>query len=316
MLFDVTPKKYFEMDKVKRLLTLLFVLVFFVQCDDFEGEQEIPSYLRVDGFNLVSNPDIAIVQGEDFLTCDIRDVWVYVDNELIGAYELPCVVPILKQGRHKVDIRPGVFYNGMSGTREAYPFYTTAIDTIDLIEGQEVRFENPTVMYNSTTAQFASSYEMFEDPYPDFRLAATPNEEVIKMQMLSNSDSVKYGNSCGVIYFAEGGENKYISIDSIYCTNKNGTVLELDYHSNIPFEVGVYGRSSSASAYQYVSSVRLAANEGKGWQKMYILLNKVWGNLGYPNYYHIYFEAFNPDKKSNSFIHLDNIKVVHYPNQY
>ena len=94
--------------------------------------------------------------------------------------------------------------------------------------------------------------------------------------MLSNSDSVKYGNSCGVIYFAEGGENKYISIDSIYCTNKNGTVLELDYHSNIPFEVGVYGRSSSASAYQYVSSVRLAANEGKGWQKMYILLNKVW----------------------------------------
>ena len=84
-MFDVTPKKYFEMNKVKRLLTLLFVLVFFVQCDDFEGEQEIASDMGIDGFSWVSNPDIAIVQDEGFLTCDIRDVWVYVDNELIGA---------------------------------------------------------------------------------------------------------------------------------------------------------------------------------------------------------------------------------------
>ena len=92
--------------------------------------------------------------------------------------------------------------------------------------------------------------------------------------------------------------------------------MEIDYHSNIPFEVGVYGKRTTASAYEYVSAIRLNPNAEKGWQKVYVLLNKVWGMLDYPPYYKFYFEAFNPEEKTNTFIHIDNVKVVHYPNQY
>ncbi len=308
-----------KMNKFKHTAALVAVFLsafFFAGCDDFEGDQHIPSYLRVDGFTLVENPNINISQDSGFLSSDIRDVWVYVDNEFIGAFPLPCSVPILKKGQHRVDIRPGVLYNGMHDTREAYPFYTTAVKTIDLVEGEEVAFGDAKIMYNDTYAQFPGLYELFEGPYNNFMLPDTVNGQFVRMNVISNNDSVRYGNSCGAIYFDQEGRNKYISIDSVYCTNKNGTVLELDYHSNIPFEVGIYGRSSSQSAPRYVSAMRVTPSNEKGWQKMYILLNPVWKNLGYPEYYKFYFEAFNPDGKTNTFIHLDNIKIVHYPNQY
>ncbi len=306
------------MKKITRLsaiFTTVVLSLLCVSCNDFEGEQEVPSYLRVEGFTLRENPEIAVPQDSGFLSNEISDVWIYVDNKLIGAFPLPCSVPILQKGVHKVDIRPGVLYNGMQGTREAYPFYTTSIKNINLIEGQEVDFSEAEITYNAQYSQI-SSLELFEEPYNNFMLTDTSNGQLLRMPMCSDPDSVKNGLGCGAIYYDSNGNNKYIIIDSIYCTNKNGTVLELDYHSNIPFEVGLYGRASSASALTYVSVMRMLANEEKGWKKMYILFNKAWGSLDYPEYYRFYFEAFNPDGVSNPYIHIDNVKLVHYPNQY
>lgn len=303
------------MNKTKYLAILLVVVSVFAGCNNFDGDQTIPAYIKIEGFDLVENPNLSVPQNDGFLTNEIKDVWVYVDNTFVGAFPLPCSVPVLYEGKHKVDIRPGVLYNGMQGTREAYPFYTTIVDSLELVPGKEVKFTKREIMYNQTKCQFPNLYELFESPYTGFELADVTDDIAERMTVISN-DSVSYGNACGAIYFSSEGKNKYISIDSVYCTNHNGTVLELDYHSNIPFEVGIYGKNSSSSSYQYVSAMRVIPNAGKGWQKMYILLNKVWSNLSYPNYYRFYFEAVNPDGKTNTFIHLDNIKIVHYPNQY
>lgn len=303
------------MNKTKYLAILLVVVSVFAGCNNFDGDQTIPAYIKIEGFDLVENPNLSVPQNDGFLTNEIKDVWVYVDNTFVGAFPLPCSVPVLYEGKHKVDIRPGVLYNGMQGTREAYPFYTTIVDSLELVPGKEVKFTKREIMYNQTKCQFPNLYELFESPYTGFELADVTDDIAERMTVISN-DSVSYGNACGAIYFSSEGKNKYISIDSVYCTNHNGTVLELDYHSNIPFEVGIYGKNPSSSSYQYVSAMRVIPNAGKGWQKMYILLNKVWSNLSYPNYYRFYFEAVNPDGKTNTFIHLDNIKIVHYPNQY
>lgn len=303
------------MNKTKYLAILLVVVSVFAGCNNFDGDQTIPAYIKIEGFDLVENPNLSVPQNDGFLTNEIKDVWVYVDNTFVGAFPLPCSVPVLYEGKHKVDIRPGVLYNGMQGTREAYPFYTTIVDSLELVPGKEVKFTKREIMYNQTKCQFPNLYELFESPYTGFERADVTDDIAERMTVISN-DSVSYGNACGAIYFSSDGKNKYISIDSVYCTNHNGTVLELDYHSNIPFEVGIYGKNPSSSSYQYVSAMRIIPNAGKGWQKMYILLNKVWSNLSYPNYYRFYFEAVNPDGKINTFIHLDNIKIVHYPNQY
>lgn len=299
---------------MKKIICIIVLLSLGLSsCDEFKNGQEIPSYIYVEGFNLEENPDFTFSQSNDLLTQDIRDVWVYVDNNILGAFPLPCSIPILEEGKHKIDLRPGIIYNGMNNMREEYSFYTSYIDTLDLKPGEEIRVGKQNIMYNSNKCNMPFK-ETFESYFVNFQQADVITEDPQTMTVIRN-DSVKYGSNCGAIYFEEGGHNKYISVDSIFCNNHLGLVLEIDYHSNIPFEVGVYGRSSSASANKYISAVRLTPNKSNDWQKSYIILTKAWDILGFPSNFRIYLEAFNPDNTKNSFVHVDNIKVLHFPNK-
>lgn len=296
---------------MKRLLIPIIISILALSsCDNFQNEQEIPSYIYVEGFYLEENPNFTFSQPEDLLTSDIRDVWVYVDGEIIGAYPLPVRIPILKEGNHKINLRPGIIYNGMNNMREEYVFYTNYTDTLDLVPGKIDTIPLQPIMYNHEDCTIPFK-ETFENYFINFQQANVVAAEPLPMTVISN-DSVKYGSHCGAIYFEEGGINRYISIDSIYCNNTNGVILEIDYRSNIPFEIGLYGRSSSQEANKYISAVRLTPTEE--WKKSYIILTKVWGSLGYPLNFHCYLEAFNSNNTINPFVHVDNIKIVHYPN--
>ena len=305
-----TTYKTHNMKKI--LYIVILITIGLSSCDKFSGEQEIPSYIHFEGFYLEENTDFTFSQSSDLLTSDIRDVWVYLDGKYIGAYPIPCSIPILKEGKHKIDLRPGIIYNGMNNMREEYVFYTSHSDTLNLVPGEEIRIEKQPIMYNANKCSIPFK-ETFESYFINFKQANVIGEEALSMNVISG-DSVKYGNNCGTIYFEEGGHNKYISVDSIFCNNTNGVILEIDYCSNIPFEIGLYGRSSSAEANKYISAVRLTPTQENEWKKSYIILTKVWKTLGYPLNFHIYLEAFNPEKTKNSFVHVDNIKVLHFPN--
>ncbi len=306
---------------MKKLFSIIILLAFaFTSCDSFQGEQEVPAYINFKGFYLVENPDFTFSQSDDLLTSDIRDVWVYVNGKFIGAFPLnpsdttfECVVPILKEGKHKIELRPGIIYNGINSMREEQVFYTTYIDTVNLVPGEEITIPKQPIMYNAARCSMPFK-ETFESYFINFQQADIVGEEPLSMATTSG-DSVKYGNHCGAIYFENNGHNKYISKDSIFCNNDNGIILEIDYNSNVPFEIGMYGRSSSAEASKYISAVRLTPPQKGGWQKIYVLLSKVWNTLGYPTSFKIYLEAFNPDNVSNPFIHVDNIKFTQYPNE-
>lgn len=301
-------------------LAILSILALS-SCSNFQGEQEIPAYITFKGFYLEENPNFTFSQSADLLTSDIRDVWVYVDGKILGAYPFhldkdstySCTIPILQEGKHKIDLRPGIIYNGMNNMREEYVFYTSYTDSINLIPGKIDTIQAQPIRYSSEKASIPFK-ETFENYFINFQQADVILEEPKTITVIDN-DSVKYGSNCGAIYFEEGGHNRYISIDSIYCNNTSGIILEIDYNSNIPFEIGLYGRSQSAEAYKYVSAVRLTPTKDNKWQKSYIILTKVWDILGYPLNFKIYLEAFNPNQTSNSFIHVDNIKFVQYPNR-
>ena len=74
--------------------------------------------LQIDSVSLDTN---YYEQGSNFKA--ITDAWVYVDDGLIGAFELPATIPVLAEGKHKLEIRPGIKLNGISSTRAPYPFY-------------------------------------------------------------------------------------------------------------------------------------------------------------------------------------------------
>lgn len=106
----------------------LFLLEFFVWgCSKSKIEADIPAYLSIDSVFVNTN-----YQTQGSASHKITDIWVYLNDDFIGAFELPVKIPILKQGNHKITIKAGIKVNGIANTRTAYPFYTEYSQYIDL----------------------------------------------------------------------------------------------------------------------------------------------------------------------------------------
>jgi len=98
---------------------LLILLLSQTACEKFSGDQTIPAYLSIDSIYLSTSYSL---QGS--ASQSVTDAWVYVDDDFIGAFELPARFPVLKKGSHTVKILPGIKKNGIASTRINYEFYS------------------------------------------------------------------------------------------------------------------------------------------------------------------------------------------------
>ena len=94
---------------MKKIIALILVLVFYhVKRKEIN---DIPSYMSINSVTLDENS-----------THNISDVWIYIDDNLQGVYELPANFPILDEGTHKLRVKAGIKDNGISAKRIPYPF--------------------------------------------------------------------------------------------------------------------------------------------------------------------------------------------------
>jgi hypothetical protein len=131
----------------------MFALMIFSSCNNFEGSQEIPAYIHVDTFLLTTNYEI-----EGAASHKITDVWLYIDNNLQGCYEMPATIPVLERGKHKITIYPGIKLNGISSTRTINPFYKPYIIEELELEEKVIDTIHPSTTYYSkdeSTLEFA-----------------------------------------------------------------------------------------------------------------------------------------------------------------
>ncbi|MDR0790883.1 MAG: hypothetical protein LBO06_08860 [Bacteroidales bacterium] len=307
-LIKVMMKKYL-------FLMCASAVLLLAACDDFDSEQEIPSYIRISGFHLVENTNLQYNQTDGFLSSNIVDVWVNVGNDTVRAFQLrdgDWLIPVLQKGKVKVTLQAGIMLNGIKATRVPYPFYSIYEKEVMLAEDSITDLGVIDIKYRDDWTRVPFD-EQFEDSYFHFKTAGIDTTEHIFK--ISNMDSVKSGAFCGAMYMgATDAEYKIICKDSLHCTNTQALFLEIDYHCNIPFGVGIYGKIAGKDQYQYIPAMTLNANASTGWQKVYIVLGKVWSQLGNPADFWFYIQPSNPNKVSNGWVHIDNVKIVHYPN--
>ncbi|MDQ3048944.1 MAG: hypothetical protein M3R27_15445, partial [Bacteroidota bacterium] len=117
------------MKKCYSFLSALIIsgfLLFLSSCEIYNPAEQIPAYIRVEKFILTTDN---FSQGSN--SHKITDVWVYVDEILVGCFELPVTIPVLYEGSHQVKLRAGIKVNGISASRAPYPFYTIHEQTVD-----------------------------------------------------------------------------------------------------------------------------------------------------------------------------------------
>lgn len=285
------------MNKKYLFLSLFAVIIFFIACDKFEGEQEIPAYLKVDTILLADNPDFI----EGTLNHNICDIWLYVDDQLVGAFELPALIPVLENGTHEIQINAGVKYNGMSGTRGPYPFYQPLIfDPFNFVIDSTISI-TPEVQYADNTV--IAYYENFDDGLSSLKPTDYSDTAVLVF------------NNKGVIYLDSEHDKVECATNAnestgFYLPSDNSPVfLELEYSTNQVFGIGLYITTSFEIVKDPV--IFINATEEDEWKKIYINLTpniNAQENILYTN---IYILAEKIEDLDLAEIQLENFKLIY-----
>lgn len=264
-------------------------------CSLFNPTEPIPSYISIDKIDLTTEP----AEGTD--SHKITDAWVYIDDQFVGCYELPCKFPVLFTGVHNVMVRAGIKVNGIAAIRSPYPFYASYKQTVDLQAG-EVTEMSPAVTYISTaTFQFM---EDFEQAGVIIDTSATSDTT---FQRIYDSN-VFEGNSSGVAYLDH--QNTFFECVSsqAYSLPKSGrdVFLEFNYKSNHEFIVGIIAQPP-----YYLKTASLTYNASADWNKTYLYLTPAVSGSPSALLFKVFIGMQNTSGADGVELYLDNIKLVY-----
>lgn len=285
-----TPYSFF-------LLFLLSLSAFYLSsCTAFKGDQTIPAYIHIDTILLTTNPDL---QGTK--SSKITDAWVYIDDELIGAFEMPCTFPVLKTGKHNVKVLAGIKMNGIASTRIYYPFYKAYTAEINLNE-EETDTLHPTVSYYDN-ANFIW-IEDFENGGSSFERTSRSDTT---LQVIATPSLVFEGDYSAAAYLGDSGQIFEISsLEGFVLPKTQPIFLELNYRTNNLLTIGIFGNTPG----QIIQTSVLVLNHSSNWNKVYINLTPYVGNISNATDFKIFVGMLREESVAHPEAYIDNVKLI------
>ncbi|GAB5418959.1 MAG: hypothetical protein Crog4KO_00600 [Crocinitomicaceae bacterium] len=267
-----------------------------------------PAWLEVNEWTLASNATNVPNEGE--LTHNFTDAWVFIDNKLIGVFEVPFKIPVLVSGTSEIKLYPTIKDNGISATKKIYPFVDPYIIDAELVENQTLTID-PVTNYKDDITILPWD---FEDASTG--IVETPLSET--QSYLNNDQNLLgpyNGGGCLTVEFDDNNALWQATNETLLENlPKQGAelYLELDYHNTLGLITGVVAiDNGSANSNVNVQVNGQDPNEVE-WKKIYIDISTIVS--GYPGAsgYYLSFDALLPDSLSSARINIDNMKVVHF----
>lgn len=281
-----------------RQISIVSLLLFFiVSCNKDDLKAPIPAYLTINDISVIEN------DGSGFISDDIRDARVFINDQSLGTFELPASIPIQNVGAVNLKIRGGIFNNGISNNRTDYPFYTTyEVDTV--FEAEKEITINPSVQYFRTVD--------FDNPWSgeDFESGANfeyhPNSDTVFIRT-TNPQQVFEGSASGLVFLSEEHDFFEAWVPTFSDIPRNGTpvYMEFDYKSDKDLAVSIYANNQSFNS----RIVFLRSNSE--WTKIYIELGPVFSTLSTANNYNLAMGFVKPKGEESTFL-IDNVKLAHF----
>ncbi len=290
---------------INKIYTVIFIIgaaLSLASCNLINPDEPIPAYIQVDEAIVISS------EATGSASHNINDIWLYVDNKLVGTYEIPFKVPVLPSGKHKVTLEAGIKQSSISNVRVIYPFYTSFIvDT--LLEGAKTYKLTPVYEYEEKIK--VPLLEDFESLGNSFE--ATSSSDTVLMSV--QNENCFEGHSGYVALTAERPNFDVKTSEAYALPNTSKIFLELDYACTDTLTVGVFGRQYDAGTVIDVRKPIIILRPTNGqWKKIYIsLTDMVFKNPKFFEY-SVFFSASTKhdsgDKSAE--IYIDNIKLIHY----
>lgn len=274
----------------------------------------VPAYLHIDAMKV--NADYA---KHGTSSSRITTVWVEVDGEYIGVYELPAIVPVAANGTHRITLTPGINLNGIQSLRNIYEFYTEYEQTFNFEENKDY-WPNASddsiaeVTYSPRTYYTYDNLEDFEGLSLAFERSTRADTGLVRSTdsaFLNVDPSInETNNAVGYSYLGDADLLfEVVSVKEYTDLPAGGAnvYLEMNYKIDAVVTVGVF-RNAEGQVDQ-VPVVSLYPNDE--WQKIYI--NLVSEISAYPNAegFRIFLGGVNLEGNGPKELLFDNIKLVY-----
>lgn len=286
---------------MKQFLYIITAILLFSSCLKNNPD---PAWLEVNEWTLVSNPDSQVNPGE--LSHNFSEAWVYIDDKIVGVFEVPFKIPILESGDVNIKIYPAIKNNGISATKKIYPFTEVFEINTTLVKNETVTL-NPITRYNE---QVQFWIEDFEDAA--IKIETDPNS-MTSLSADNDPSILKYGNFYGRVDL-NSTDSTWVAFSEQLSTNMRGkeVYLEIDYYNTNSVVSGLLAITSTSIVNNQNVQLNPQTPENVKWKKIYIDLREVITNSPFSANFRLSFQALLDSGDSEGFIVLDNIKVVHF----
>ncbi len=289
---------------MKQLFKLLAIIspLLFTSCIKNNPD---PAWISVGEWTLLDNPSVD--EGE--LTANFTDAWVYVDEKLIGVFEVPFKIPIIKSGSSTIKLYPTVLNNGISATKAQYPFVEPYIITADLESNQTIEIQPVTQYYSNcqfTILDFEDANSGFEDsPSSLANLVITNDPAIIQpfngigfgRVSLTSSLYTWISSTTPEMVLPKSGADVY---------------MEVDFHNTADVVTGVLAISGTEVTQNPNVQLNKQDPSEVKWKKIYIELKTIVSGSSAADAFRQSFQATLPDDVTSAQINLDNIKIIHF----
>jgi hypothetical protein len=274
--------------------------VFYSSCDK---KEQVPAYLHIKSFSLKTIPS---KEGENSLKAP--DAWVYYGGNLLGAFTLPADVPILAEGNSEISIVAGVRDNGDNSTPNEYFHYQPIKVQKTLIAG---KFDTvaPVLEYDKTI-----KFRWMEDFESNLNSLSNNVDSDPVTSIKVTSVGAKYGKFCGLLAVDKDHPIVSVASQTLYdkLPQKNRVYVEIDYKSDVPLLVELYGVEKNGTP-KFLDSANF--RDRSEWNKAYVNFSKSVNTTF--DLYQVVFTAILPldsngkPMKDSGEVRVDNLKLIH-----
>jgi hypothetical protein len=275
-------------------------------CQLIDRPEQTPAWIQIDSIQLVDNPNA----NEGSLSENITDGWVFINEEMVGIFELPATIPILDEGQRRLLVGPGIKVSTISTLRDNYLFFEGHEQDVDLVPGETLRIE-PITRYRDPAGAY--EYRLIDDFEDGLLNVETTEASDAQIFRTTNPDYVFEGSGSGLLEINDTVNAVAIRTEDMQLPQRGKAVfLEMDYYTDYPLVVGLYVNNGQLRD-QNIDYLTLNPLEEEGirFRKAYVSLTSTLAQAVNPQTVYIYLA---PDIGANGGadgkVILDNLKVM------
>jgi hypothetical protein len=309
------------MTRISSLIFSLSIAALFSLASCDKDEAQIPSYLNIESIDLETTAN----QGTD--DHKISVVWITVGGDLIGPFELPCTIPILKEGEHEIVLKAGVRINGIAATRMIYPPFDEGSSGIEVLNSDNETISTITLIKDSVVsvhgiARYHDDVKFLEmENFEGAGLALdtiqlkdtslTSPVYTANLTVTNEPSEVFEGQKAGYAHLTEDLNEVIIrTVSKFPIPESTGrTFVELNYKNTDYISVG-YALTGNFGT---IVRNKLFLKPTEEWNKVYVsispLEDALSNNIDAENFY-VFIRGALSDGETEADIYIDNLKVI------